>query len=63
MPPLYTLSVAEFASLAMIGSAPPLDVQMPSEHLLKLLGVRYIKAVHGKYEATTIGRIRIAIGS
>ena len=62
MPTDAPLSVAEFASLAKVGTGPLLGAPIPSEHLLKLIGLQYIVAVHGNYEATTRGRLRIARG-
>jgi hypothetical protein len=59
----HILSVAEFTSLEKIGTEHFLGVTIPSDHLLKLLGLQYIEAVHGHYEATTAGRFRIASGS
>jgi hypothetical protein len=57
------LSASEFSSLAKIGAGPLLDAVIPPAHLLKLVGYRYIEAIHGHYEATSIGRFRIASGS
>jgi hypothetical protein len=59
----HILSAAEFASLEQIGAGHFLGVTIPSDHLLKLIGLRYIEAVHGHYEATTAGRFRIASGN
>jgi hypothetical protein len=57
-----TLSPEEFASLTKIGTDPLLAAPVASEHLLKLVGLRYIVAVETNYEATTAGRLRIAYG-
>ena len=56
----HVLSVAEFTSLERIASRRPPAKPISSEHLLKLVGLRYIEAVHGRYEATTQGRFRMA---
>lgn len=57
------LSNEEFASLTKVGAGPLLGIPIPSEHLLKLVGLRYIEMVRGHYEATTRGRFRIARGN
>ena len=36
---------------------------IPPEHLLKLVGLRYIEVVDDCYEATSTGQFRIASGS
>ena len=57
------LSSEEFTSLVKISFGPIQDAQIPSEHLLKLVGFRYIMSAHGQYEATSTGRFRIGSGS
>jgi hypothetical protein len=56
------LSSAEFASLATIASGPLLGFPIPSAHLLKLAGMKYIVVVVGGYDATATGLLRIASG-
>jgi hypothetical protein len=58
-----TLSPDEFASLAKIGGGPPQSSRVPAEHLMKLVGLRYIEATAGSYKATVRGRFRLASGS
>jgi hypothetical protein len=56
------LSPEEFASLAVIGSGPTLGASIPIEHLIALVRLRYVYAVHGCFEATVAGKSRIARG-
>jgi hypothetical protein len=62
MPTHALLSAAEFGSLLRIGAGQLRGGSIPSEHLLKLVGFRYIVAVQGNYEATPSGLFRIARG-
>jgi hypothetical protein len=57
------LSVPEFSSLIKIGCGALLGAPIPDEHLLKLVGLRYIEVVDDCYEATPTGQFRIASGS
>jgi hypothetical protein len=63
MPVPSVLSPEEFASLALIGSRPVLGVSIPDDHLIALVRLRYIHAVHGCFEATVSGKSRLASGS
>jgi hypothetical protein len=58
-----SLTPAEFDSLAKVANGSPLSARVPAEHLLKLVGLRYIEAVGGGYKATVRGRFRLASGS
>jgi hypothetical protein len=57
------LSHDEFSSLARIGCGALMAMPVPSAHLLKLAGLRYIEVVDDRYEATPTGQFRIASGS
>jgi hypothetical protein len=57
------LSVPEFSSLVKIGCGALLGAPIPSEHLLKLTGLRYIEIIDECYETTASGQFRIASGS
>jgi hypothetical protein len=59
----HILSDAEFAALEQIASRLPPSAPIPPEQLRKLIELRYIEAVNGRYEATTAGRFRLAMGS
>ena len=63
MPHALPLTPEEFTSLVNLGSGSLLGGPVPAEHLLKLIGLRYIEAVHGSHRVTVIGRFRIASGS
>jgi hypothetical protein len=54
------LSAAEFFSLVKIGAGPLRGTKIPPEHLLKLVGLRYIGLTQGQYEPTVTGLARIA---
>jgi hypothetical protein len=62
MDPALVLSLEEFNSLALIGSGPFLGPSIPEDHLIKLAGLRYIHVLHGCFEATVSGQLRIAGG-
>ncbi len=57
------LSHEEFSSLAKIGCGALVAEPLPSAHLVKLAGLRYIEVVDHRYEATPTGQFRIASGS
>jgi hypothetical protein len=58
-----TLSLAEFASLKMVGKGPFPVGGILSAHSEVLAQLRLIKAVPGGFEMTSSGRFRIAVGS
>jgi hypothetical protein len=57
-----TLFPEELSSLMRMGTGPVLSGAIPTAHLLKLVGLRYIEAENGYYRATASGRLRIASG-
>jgi hypothetical protein len=57
------LSQSEFSSLAKIGSGLFADVVVPLEHVMKLVGYRYVELTEGCYHPTVTGLLRIASGS
>jgi hypothetical protein len=58
-----TLSLAQFASLKMVGKGPfPVEAILLA-HSEILTQLKLIKAVPGGFETTPDGRFRIAVGS
>ncbi len=57
------LSSEEFASLVTVGLGDLVKAVVPPEHLLKLVGYRYIRLAGGRYEVTATGEMRIRAGS
>jgi hypothetical protein len=57
------LSESEFLSLVRIGDRLLPDEAVPSEHLMKLVGLRYVQLKEGRYEPTVAGLLRITSGS
>jgi len=56
------LSPEEFASLALIGNDSVLGTSIPYEHLIALVRLRYVHALHGCFETIVAGKSRIARG-
>ena len=57
------LSDSEFLSLTRIGDRLLRGEAVPAEHLLKLVGYRYVELRGGHYEATVTGLLRVVAGS
>jgi hypothetical protein len=57
------LSESEFSSLVRLGDRLLPDEAVPSEHLMKLVGLRYIQLTEGRYAPTGTGLLRIANGN
>ena len=60
---ITTLSIAEFASLKIVGKGPFPVAAILSAHSEVLTQLKLIKAVPGGFEMTPGGRFRIAVGS
>jgi hypothetical protein len=54
------LSEQEYASLVRMGDHLRKDECVPPEHLMKLVGLRYVRLMEGRYEPTVSGLIRIS---
>jgi hypothetical protein len=57
------LTHEEYSSLARVATGILLAAPIPTDHAIKLLGLRYIEVVGKRYEATPAGNFRIASGN
>jgi hypothetical protein len=63
MHPGPALTHEEYSSLARIATGVLVAAPIPPHHAVRLLGLRYIKVVDKRYEATPSGNFRVASGS